>query len=264
MTRVSSSSPRAFRSLISAATGWSVCLHFLGRAFMRSSPGMVPCVSQPQSNSCTYRTPFSIRRRASRQLLANDPSPGFAPYDSWTSFGSLEMSITSGTAICMRYASSYWLIRVSVSGSPISLSSSSLSCRSASRLRRRLSRSIPLGFETYRIGSPLERHCTPWKTEGRKPLLQRLLPPVGSVPPETRTTKPGRSWLSEPRPQVTHEPIDALPARAEPVYSIISAGAWLNWSVYIERTKHRSSVMEAMFGSSSETHIPDWPCCLNL
>ena len=48
------------------------------------------------------------------------------------------------------------------------------------------------------------RHCTPWKTQGRKPLPQRLLPPVGSVPPETRTTKPGRSWFS--RAQAVGDP----------------------------------------------------------
>src|SRR5256885_13099233 len=30
---------------------------------------------------------------------------------------------------------------------------------------------------------------------------------------------PGKSWFSVPRPYVSHEPIDAAPARAEPVRS---------------------------------------------
>ena len=50
-----------------------------------------------------------------------------APYSSHIDLGSWRMSITSGTAICMRNASSYWLIRVKVSGSPNSASSYSLS-----------------------------------------------------------------------------------------------------------------------------------------
>ena len=36
--------------------------------------------------------------------------------------------------------------------------------------------------------------------EGRQPVDQRALPPVGSVPPLMRTTKPGRFWFSLPRP----------------------------------------------------------------
>ena len=35
---------------------------------------------------------------------------------------------------------------------------------------------------------------------GQKAVLQSALPPVGSVPPLIRTTKPGRSWFSEPSP----------------------------------------------------------------
>ena len=51
--------------------------------------------------------------------------------------GSREMSITSGTAVCMRKASSYWAIRVRVSGLPSSSACNSLRSRSASRLCRR-------------------------------------------------------------------------------------------------------------------------------
>src|SRR5687767_2408794 len=113
---------------------------------------------------------------------------------------------------------------------------------------------MPAGLLAYRIGSPLLRHWTPWNTPGRYPLLQTLLPAVGSVPPETSTTNPGRSWFSLPRPHVTHEPIDALPAIMLPVYSIISAGAWLNWSVHIDRTNVMSSAHVRRFGSNSLIH----------
>src|SRR5579872_4533690 len=155
-------------------------------------------------------------------------------------------------------------MRVCVSGSPNCPSSSSFSFLSASRLRRRVSRSMPLGSLTYRIGSPDERHCTPCKTDGRKPLPQVLFPPVGSLPPLIKTTNPGRSWLSEPSPYVIHEPIDALPNRGEPVNSMRSAGAWLNWSVFIERTTAISSTILLTWGNKSLTHVPDWPRCSNL
>ena len=84
-----------------------------------SSPVPVPWMSQPQSKSCTKRTPCSTSRRASRQLLANDAVARLgAVQRPDRARGSWRMSITSGTAICMRKASSYWLMRVSVSGSP--------------------------------------------------------------------------------------------------------------------------------------------------
>ena len=47
-------------------------------------------------------TPLSTRRRASRQLLAKEASPGFAPYMSRMCLGSLLMSISSGAVCCMR------------------------------------------------------------------------------------------------------------------------------------------------------------------
>ena len=46
--------------------------------------------------------------------------PGVAPYASSVSADSREMSITSGTAVCIRNANSYWAMRVSVSGWPSS------------------------------------------------------------------------------------------------------------------------------------------------
>ena len=91
----------------------------------------------------------SLEQPAGQQAVIGERRrPGLAPYSSRIRAGSWRMSITSGTAICIRKASSYWLIRVSVSGSPNSASSYSLSFRSASSVRRRSPRSIPLGSLT--------------------------------------------------------------------------------------------------------------------
>ena len=57
----------------------------------------------------------------------------------------IALAKTSGTLICIRYASSYCSMRVMVSGSPKSFASASFSLRKASRLRRRLARSMPGG-----------------------------------------------------------------------------------------------------------------------
>ena len=57
-------------------------------------------------------TPRSAIRRASRQLSAK--VPGFVtsgPYMSRVLFGSLAMSTSSGTEVCMRNAISYWAMR---------------------------------------------------------------------------------------------------------------------------------------------------------
>ena len=35
-------------------------------------------------------------------------------------------------------------------------------------------------------------------------------------------------------------------------------------SVCMDRTKHKSSTIFAVHGSSSETHMPFLPCCVNL
>ena len=85
------------------------------------SPATLACWSQPRWKICTNRTSRSAMRRASRQLAAN--VPGFCtsgPYMSSTCCGSSEMSVSSGTEVCMRYAISYWAMRACVSASPIS------------------------------------------------------------------------------------------------------------------------------------------------
>src|SRR5215470_3434105 len=50
---------------------------------------------------------------------------GVVPYRSRMRFGSPEKSINPGTDACMRKASSYWPMRVAISGSSIALSCSS-------------------------------------------------------------------------------------------------------------------------------------------
>ena len=59
---------------------------------------------------------------------------------------------------------------------------------------------MPLGSDTYSTGSPCERHWTPWYTDGRKPLPNEFLPPLGCTPLEISTTKPGRFSFSDPSP----------------------------------------------------------------
>ena len=93
------------------------------------------------------RTPRSARRRASRQFDAN--VPGFCtsgPYRSRTCFGSLEISPTSGTLVCKRYAISYCSMRDSISGSSSRSSWTRLSCPSVSRTARRLVAEMPSGL----------------------------------------------------------------------------------------------------------------------
>ena len=133
----------------------------------------------------------------------------------------------------------------------------------ASRLNRRMDRSMPAG--STRRGQDLPWICTGLrKMLGKNRFPKRLLPALGLVPPEMRTTKPGRSWFSLPNPYVTHEPIEGRPMRGEPVYKSICAGAWLNCSVYIDLTKQRSSACSDSIGTASENQAPLSPCCWNL
>ena len=58
------------------------------------------------------RTPRSARRRASRQLAANEPSAALTPYKSSTLCGSLERSFNAGTLVYnrRRSVSNDWVI----------------------------------------------------------------------------------------------------------------------------------------------------------
>src|SRR4029077_156843 len=88
-------------------------------------------------------------------------------------------------------------------------------------------------------------------------------PPL--VPPaELRTTKPGRSWDSLPRPYVTHEPMLGRPNWVDPVFMRICPGAWLNACVVIDFTIAMSSTTSARCGNASESSAPDFPYCENL
>ena len=102
------------------------------------------------------RTPRSASRRASRQLDANEPSPGFAPYASSTWAGSLRMSTSSGTLACILNAISYCAIRVSISGSRAVRSLSRFSALIASIESPCIAALTPAGFEMYETASPAE------------------------------------------------------------------------------------------------------------
>ena len=91
-TSVESSSPRCFRSLISAAVGWSVISQFFFRLLFR-----FVCWSQLACISMTKRTPRSTMRRASRQLVPNCfVGSLFTPYMSSVAGDSFEKSSSSG------------------------------------------------------------------------------------------------------------------------------------------------------------------------
>ena len=178
MTSVSSSRPRRFRSVQQGRdrAGRSPCTSSAGAVTM-SSPGPVPwhvpapvveldeahaALDQPAGQQAVVG---ERRRRPARRRTASS-----------VFFGSCLMSITSGTAICIRKASSYWLIRVSVSGSPNCFSSTSLSCLSASRLRRRHVAVHALGVVD--VQDRVAGRCgtaRPGRREGRKPVLHRRL-----------------------------------------------------------------------------------------
>ena len=57
--------------------------------------------------------------------------------------------------------------------------------------------------------------------------------------------KPGRFWLSEPRPYVTHEPMLGRIERASPQFISISDGSWFGTSAVIERMTQMSSMLSA-------------------
>src|SRR4051812_4270616 len=78
------------------------------------------------------------------------------------------------------------------------------------------------------------------------------------------TTKAGSSCVSHPSPYVTHDPSEGRPGCEKPVLKKICAGAWLNWSVFIDLMKQTSSATEPRCGRTSESSAPDWPCLEKL
>src|SRR5260370_36272820 len=53
------------------------------------------------------------------------------------------------------------------------------------------------------------------------------------------------------------------PAICDPVCRNVTAGSWLMASVYADLIKVTWSATLAVYGISSLTHAPDWPCCWN-
>src|SRR5262249_3520813 len=123
--------------------------------------------------------------------------------------------------------------------------------------------SNPGGLDTLRIASPWFRRRTPVYRLGKKPLDQLAAPPL--IPdPVDMTTKAGRSLVSAPIPYVTHDPMLGRPGCEKPVLKKICAGAWLNWSVCTDFTKHTSSTTFPRCGRTSASSAPHWPCLTNL
>ncbi|GIT38268.1 MAG: hypothetical protein Ct9H300mP7_1890 [Verrucomicrobiota bacterium] len=67
--------------------------------------------------------------------------------------GSLEVSINSGTEVCMRYAISACRMRVRISGSPTARDAPVQRLARSSIRRRRLA-VMPSGLDRYSTGSP--------------------------------------------------------------------------------------------------------------
>ena len=131
-----------------------------------------PHLAERVDDLCLVRSMTTDQfNHAPAQLLLHTGSPQFggASIGSWATYGLGSENrdlpgyvvLTSGTAVCMRKASSYCSMRVSVSGSRVDSYSRRLMALSASSERRRTDRLMPGGSLTNRIGSPLLRHCTP-------------------------------------------------------------------------------------------------------
>ena len=86
-----------------------------------------PDVLEGMFNESVFNYPNSKIRDLKVALTQEDNVPGVrtsGPYRSRTCRGSRDVSINSGTAVCMRKAISYCAMRVAISGSPTSLSRS--------------------------------------------------------------------------------------------------------------------------------------------
>ena len=162
---------------------------------------MLPCWSQPRWKIWTNRTSRSASRRASRAQRANVPGLCTSgPYMSRMCLGSFEMSISSGTEVCIRKAISYWAIRAWVSGSAIDSYSRWLSRLMASSERRRVAASTPGGIrqEEHRIALRAEGHSlvlAGQEARGPEPVVQSL---------GGRLARPGRGHHHEGRQVLVH------------------------------------------------------------
>ena len=70
----------------------------------------------------------------------------------------------------------------------------------------------------------------------------------------------GRFWLSDPNPYVSHEPKAGRPGCGLPVFMNQIDGSCPLMSVCIERTTQMSSTILLVWGKSSESSVPHWPC----
>ena len=150
--------PRCFRSRISAATGLSIDLQRSISPASMSWPALVPWKSQPQSNSCTNRTPRSTSRRASRQLLAKAGAPGLrAVVGQHVGRLAADVHHLGHDAL---HAKCHLVLGDSRDrlGLAQFLGLDLVQVAQCVQLMRRSGRSMPLGFDRYKTGSPPVRH----------------------------------------------------------------------------------------------------------
>ncbi len=213
MISVSSSSPRCLRSLIRAATGLSIVAHFWSARPRCPGPAPVPWKSQPQSNSCTNRTPCSTSRRASRQLLAKLGPAGLGAIGLERFFRLARNVHHLGhrQSACGRPARTARCGSASRDGPAPWLASRSGRASASSVSRRSLRGPCPADRKHTAPDRPSSGTARPDRPTAESRCRTKLLPPLGCTPLEISTTKPGRFSFSEPRPYVTHEPIEGRP-----------------------------------------------------
>ncbi len=158
-----------------------------------------------------------------------------------------EMSISSGTLVCMRKAISYWLMRVAISGSAAVSLRSWLSSATASTTSRCLPARHAVGIADVQHRVALAAELDPLEPAGQKagvplPRGDRLL--LAEIARRHHDDEARQARRLAPQAHSSsHEPIDGRPAIIEPVFMNVWAGSWLIASVCIERTMHISSAI---------------------
>src|SRR2546421_3411777 len=73
----------------------------------------------------------------------------------------------------------------------------------------------------------------------------------------------GRFSFMLPSPYETHDPMHGKPGSTKPVFCMNVAGPWTLDFAIMEWTKAISSAQDAMCGTRSLIHFPDWPRCFH-
>ena len=158
------------------------------------------------------RTPRSAKRRANRQLLAKEPSPGLQPYRSSASAGSFVRSIRSGTLDCI-LKPSHTVRCAWRSPDPRERCLQIVECLHGIH-------HIPLARDIHAAGSPHVHHriASGPQLDTLKLARQKSRMPhaygdrLRTAPAcELSTTNPGKSSASLPSPYWIHEPMLGRP-----------------------------------------------------